>query len=100
MDDPRDRLAAWMQATGRSQAAVADLIGCAQTFVSALKRKSKRLESLRLARAIEAATFEWDLGPIRAAEWDVDQPLADTDDEDPEAHDLIVDRAATSKECA
>lgn len=95
MDDPRDRLAAWMAATGKSQAAVAELIGCAQTFVSALKRKTKRLESLRLAMAIEEASKDWPEGPpILAVEWDHEQPIADDSDGENSDHGPSMARSA------
>lgn len=84
-----------MAATGKSQAAVAELIGCAQTFVSALTRKTKRLESLRLAMAIEEHSRDWVEGPpILAAEWRHEQPIADDSDGESSDHGPSMARPA------
>lgn len=86
-----------MADTGKSQAAVAELIGCAQTFVSALKRKTKRLDSLRLAIAIEEASKDWEAaGPILASEWDHEQPIADDGDAESSGHDPSMGRPAAA----
>ncbi len=77
MTDPRDRLAAWLRWSGRSQASLADEIGCAQTFVSALIRKRKRLDSVHLALAVAEVTAAWPEGRITVGEWDGDQPIVD-----------------------
>lgn len=66
--DARERFQQWRKGADLSQSEAAELIGCAQSLVSAIERGAKR-PGLTVAFTIERLTAEWAEGPILARDW-------------------------------
>lgn len=69
--DAHDRFRAWLASTGKTQAAMGELLGgYTQPHISNLAGSRSHRPSRRLAKTIERLSTTWVDGPIRAAEWD------------------------------
>lgn len=77
---PKERLKRWMTAKGYTQAKCGDEIGCSQVHVSELVLGT-RSPGRRVANNLEAKTADWDEGPIRSMEWDLEEDVEDAKDD-------------------
>lgn len=65
---PAERLRAWMEWLGVSQAKMGERLGCHQSVVSNILA-GKATPNLEVAAAIEAKSATWPNGPIHMIEW-------------------------------
>lgn len=65
---PSARVRRWRESKGLSVRMAAAAIGCSASAVSLIEA-GKRSAGLTVAFQIEAATADWDEGPIAATEW-------------------------------
>lgn len=69
--DAHDRFRAWLASTGKTQAAMGELLGgYTQPHICHLAGAGTQKPSRRLAKTIERLSATWIDGPILAAEWD------------------------------
>ncbi len=73
MAGPSERVRRWRESRGLTQAKAAELLGCSPGMVSKIEDGSRRA-GRDLAFAIEAATSDWDEGPILATSWTPEPP--------------------------
>lgn len=75
---PSSRLRAWLESQKWSARAAAEHIGCSTSMVHKLLAGERR-PGVIVACAIEAASKDWEHGPIRVTEWTGELAATGTD---------------------